>query len=505
MQEAERVSRARPSVPPGLAALRAMLLPSMVRTASAMDGAGANKAGTVKLDNPFDCTQGFLKPGTSPAVSPTLARVLASQRRVHPGTDAPDSSKLSARDSDGLQWNGENRVFLKVDNAYPKIAEQNGNRYVITGPCKQRMHVRLTDGQFHVETARERLKNIFVVGSSGRKRARGEDVLMDCGYTLESANALLSTYAFPARGFYTAYEFSLHIEAWEVLPRWAKRFKIAPQGGSSVAGAAVVSESADTPSAIHAFLTTPADSRINPAVRRDPLAFSTDIDEALPGPSQRPDGSLEGSVPEQEIEDAVPLSDTSFDELIEVWDASKPGHRMSLRLGSKLGDGHWGTVYKDAEDPAFVIKRYFQLDDDDEAIDEIYTARCEGEAFRRLYGDDSAQHLKEEDGTQYLRMYRIPGVPLHVLTENSLPIDAVERYVDMLEKLRRQGIMHGDLHSENILWDGEFFWPIDMQDISANYFAANNESKAEYNQMGEDDWQDVYTEIVAKMPSAGKP
>ncbi|WP_347557353.1 hypothetical protein [Robbsia sp. KACC 23696] len=51
--------------------------------------------------------------------------------------------------------------------------------------------------------------------------------------------------------------------------------------------------------------------------------------------------------------------------------------------------------------------------------------------------------------------------------------------------------------------DGESFWPIDMQDITASYFAATDIEKAEYNERGDGIWEDTFTKIVAKMSPEG--
>ncbi|WP_429500977.1 hypothetical protein ACQUFY_27845 (plasmid) [Robbsia andropogonis] len=80
-----------------------------------------------------------------------------------------------------------------------------------------------------------------------------------------------------------------------------------------------------------------------------------------------------------------------------------------------------------ADHPEFVIKRYCQAEDDPD--DEIHLPHREEETFRRFYGADAAQRYEEADGTQYLRMYRIPGMLLDDLQPNSLPEDALERYV----------------------------------------------------------------------------
>ncbi|WP_157685255.1 serine/threonine protein kinase [Robbsia andropogonis] len=477
----------------------------------------------------FDGMRWHFEPSTSPTVSPAVARALATKKSTRLPVKIPDSSELSAPDADGLVWDGKDRSFIKVDNTYFRISKQNDNRYVITRPGQQRLHLRIKDGQLHIETARERLQNILSRGLSGRVRADAQAVLVDCGYTRESATALLAQYSFPAQGFYTAYEFARHIEQWEAFPHWAERFKVASPDGTGLAEGAGPSYSADMPSVVHAPgpsngaqalgapMWRPWDNVPEAARGLEPSHAARDdgaivwqpfddvamaanaqkADEPIPGPSRRRNEGSGSLVSEHGSDDAMSVSDTSSGGPISVCDPSDPSYRTSLRLGDHLGQGQFGNVFEDADHPEFVIKRYYQAEDDPD--DEIHLPHREEETFRQFYGADAAQRYEEADGTQYLRMYRIPGTLLDDLQPNSLPEDALERYVDMLEKLKSKGIMHGDLHPENIMWDGESFWPIDMQDTTANYFAATGIEKAEYNERGHGIWEDTFTKIVAKM------
>ncbi|WP_429499008.1 hypothetical protein ACQUFY_07390 [Robbsia andropogonis] len=469
----------------------------------------------------FDGMRWHFEPSTSPTVSPAVVRALATKKSTRLRVTIPDSSELSAPDPDGLVWDGKNRSFIKVDDTYVRISKQNDNRYVITRPGQPRLHLRMKDGRLHIETARERLQNIVLRGLSGRVRGDAQAVLMDCGYTRESANALLAQYSFPAQGFYTAYEFARHIEQWEALPHWAERFRIASPDGAVLAEGAGPSHSADMPPVVHApgapmwrpWENVPEAARghgSSNAARDDGglvwqpfddvamAANAQKADEPIPGPSRRRDEGDGSVVSEHGPDDAMSVSDTSSDGPILVCDPSDRHYKTLLRLGDHLGQGEFGSVFADADSPDFVIKRYYEADDND-PDDEIYLPGREQEAFRRFYGAGAAQHFEATDGTQYLRMYRVPGTVLDDLPPNSLPGDAVERYVDMLEKLQSQGILHGDLHPENVMWDGESFWPIDMQDITASYFAATGKAKAEDNDRGDDIWEDIVTTIAEKM------
>lgn len=76
-------------------------------------------------------------------------------------------------------------------------------------------------------------------------------------------------------------------------------------------------------------------------------------------------------------------------------------------------------------------------------------------------------------------MYRVPGLSLKDLPPNSLPKNAVERYVDMSQKLDQAKIIHGDLHPENILWDAgsQSFFPTDTNNIKSKYHQSNMDEK----------------------------
>ncbi|WP_279050338.1 protein kinase family protein [Cedecea davisae] len=171
-------------------------------------------------------------------------------------------------------------------------------------------------------------------------------------------------------------------------------------------------------------------------------------------------------------------------------------HEVKFNFGKRLGGGEIGDVYIDADDPSYLIKRYY-----DEVVDEHSDiARQETETFKRYYGDDSALLLIDEDGDQYVRMYRVPGQTLESLPAGSLPHDAEEKFVDMIERLNSVGIIHDDLHMQNILWDdkSQSFFPIDMSNIKPIYFDVSVAKKDTFNKFSEDDWNSVLEEIRRK-------
>lgn len=173
-----------------------------------------------------------------------------------------------------------------------------------------------------------------------------------------------------------------------------------------------------------------------------------------------------------------------------------PEHKVDFHQGELIGEGTNGEVFLDADDNAYLIKVY--LANEDESIAEV--ARHEAEIFRRYYGEDAAMHLVDEEDVSHVRMYRIPGETLSSLPPGSLPNNAEEKFVDMIERLNALGIMHNDLHSENVLWDSssQSFLPIDISNIKEKYFSCDIRKKITINHHGQRNWASVLRCIAEK-------
>ncbi|WP_413727405.1 hypothetical protein [Sodalis sp. RH19] len=186
---------------------------------------------------------------------------------------------------------------------------------------------------------------------------------------------------------------------------------------------------------------------------------------------------------------------------VPVFDPDDESVNLELLLGTQIGEGDYGIVFQDGQDPNWYIKMMRPHPDGDADIDIEMLAEKEAESFRLYYGPESAKVFADNDGNFYNRMYKIPGITLDSLPEGSLPHDAVERFVDMLEKLNNVNMIHADLHGANMLWDAEseMFFPIDIIDIKKDFFRSGNDYKHSLNMRGEERWDDVIYEIKQKM------
>lgn len=194
-----------------------------------------------------------------------------------------------------------------------------------------------------------------------------------------------------------------------------------------------------------------------------------------------------------------PRMDGRQEEIIEKIIVSKPDFpqlKVKYNLGEQVGEGGFGEVFVDVDDKRYLIKKYFS----DQFTYPLETAKQEAGMFNRFYGEDSAMVLVGEGGSVYVRMYKVPGETLGSLSPGSLPDDAEQRFVDMIEKLNNLGIMHDDIHSENILWDADsqLFYPIDIRNTREKYFNSDAKTKVEMNKTGEDDWYSILDEIGDK-------
>ena len=176
-----------------------------------------------------------------------------------------------------------------------------------------------------------------------------------------------------------------------------------------------------------------------------------------------------------------------------------PVHKVDFNLGRLIGESNNGEVFIDADDTTYVIKKL--IPDGFSSSESIAEgAKHEVAMFKLYYGENSAMHLIDENRNSYIRMYKIPGEVLDDLPVGSLPDNADEKFVDMIERLDSVGIMHGDLHSENILWDDESqtFFPIDIKNIKEKHINSSSEDETGKNPRSERQWVSIFKVIAAK-------
>ncbi|WP_339053844.1 hypothetical protein [Arsenophonus endosymbiont of Crataerina pallida] len=154
----------------------------------------------------------------------------------------------------------------------------------------------------------------------------------------------------------------------------------------------------------------------------------------------------------------------------------------NIKLGKLIGEGIEGKIYRDANNKNFILKKLYA--DDIHYIESF--AREEVNCFNKYYGEGSAA-LLESKGTFYIRMYKIPGVPLSSINDNIFPPTAQERFRHMICDLGDKGIMHDDLNFKNILYDIESntFYPIDFSNRYEEYNSGNNAIKYSINNSSE--------------------
>lgn len=204
-----------------------------------------------------------------------------------------------------------------------------------------------------------------------------------------------------------------------------------------------------------------------------------------------------------------PRLDDGSEEIFETVRVAKPDfpqHKLKLNLGGVLSKGGYGEVYLDADDKDYLIKR-FPVENFTTLVGKYFietnpikSAMHESEMFNRYYGERAAMVFVDKSSNAYIRMYRVPGKTLGSLSPGSLPDDARQRYVDMIEKLNSIGIIHDDLHSENILWDvsSRLFYPIDISNGRDRYFSSDTERKDEINELDENDWYRILAQIEGR-------
>ncbi|MFC0696606.1 hypothetical protein [Paraburkholderia humisilvae] len=171
---------------------------------------------------------------------------------------------------------------------------------------------------------------------------------------------------------------------------------------------------------------------------------------------------------------------------------------IKFKDGKRLGRGVEGEVREDTQNEGFVVKEFASRGMEHEAEEQ---ARL----FNRFYGEGSAEVFKGPkgygvtSGNTYLRMLKVPGIPLDSLRKGDLPANSKELYMRLIMDLGDHKIMHSDFHQGNILYDekAERFWPIDISNAYDEYHTMDKEILAIFNQYEEDKFDYVMREMMS--------
>jgi hypothetical protein len=153
----------------------------------------------------------------------------------------------------------------------------------------------------------------------------------------------------------------------------------------------------------------------------------------------------------------------------------RPGSTLPLRLalpqkdaldepvGEIVGRGLAGEVREDPSDSAFVVKSFGG---------NRKAAEIESRLFNKFYGEFSSE-IFEKSAQFYMRMLRVPGKPLDEWRRDELPANSRQLFVQMICDMCDLEIIHGDLHSGNVMFDEKTnrFWPIDFSNLYDDYYA----------------------------------
>lgn len=165
-------------------------------------------------------------------------------------------------------------------------------------------------------------------------------------------------------------------------------------------------------------------------------------------------------------------------------------------LGAYIGRGSYGVVYLSADDENFVYKKFIFKDDN--LI--LEKAREEASNFIRFYGIDSAE-VQVYKSTVYIKMLRVPGIPLENIPAGGFRSDAIDAYYAMLSALAAAKIMHNDFFEGNVHYDVEDnkFYPIDIGNMYHDYFCGNSLIKNGYNIMQREYHNEILTLVRKRM------
>lgn len=145
-------------------------------------------------------------------------------------------------------------------------------------------------------------------------------------------------------------------------------------------------------------------------------------------------------------------------------------------LGRLIGMGSTAEVFEDARDSSHLYKKYDLIGNQYDDI--LVMARQESDLFNLFYGDSASAVIQYGDAV-YLRMRRVPGIPLSEIGNADIPENLEFLYLQLICQLNDLGIIHYDLNTGNVLYDTESgsLFPIDFRNIYTEYYSANSSDK----------------------------
>lgn len=145
-------------------------------------------------------------------------------------------------------------------------------------------------------------------------------------------------------------------------------------------------------------------------------------------------------------------------------------------LGRLIGIGTTAEVFEDARDSSYLFKKYDLIGNQYDDVLEMATK--ESELFNVFYGY-AASSVIQHDGAVYLRMRRVPGIPLSEIDTADIPENLEQLYLQLICQLNDLGIIHYDLNIGNMLYDRESgsIFPIDFRNIYIVYYSSTSSDK----------------------------
>lgn len=116
-------------------------------------------------------------------------------------------------------------------------------------------------------------------------------------------------------------------------------------------------------------------------------------------------------------------------------------------IGPVYRRGFTSTIYQDKKNPQLLVKVSFAKDDDTWRRYQRMSL-----TLSRYYGEGSASCFRGSDGTSYLSMPKVPGVPITDLPDSAKG-QAVDHYNILVQRLWNNGIVPINLHAGKVLYD----------------------------------------------------